>query len=71
MGRKTQIMMLEGKVAIVTGAGGGIGREIAIAMASAEQVCLRKGTSGTRSGHPNRHQPPQFLREAEACRSQF
>ncbi len=27
--------MLEGKVAVVTGAGGGIGREIAVAMALA------------------------------------
>jgi NAD(P)-dependent dehydrogenase (short-subunit alcohol dehydrogenase family) len=27
--------MLEGKIAVVTGAGGGIGREIAIAMARA------------------------------------
>jgi NAD(P)-dependent dehydrogenase (short-subunit alcohol dehydrogenase family) len=32
---EAQVMMLEGKVAIVTGSGGGIGREIALAMAEA------------------------------------
>ena len=48
-------MMLEGKVAIITGAGGGIGREVAIAMAlaGAKVIINDIGTSLTGEGRSN------------------
>ena len=42
--------MLEGKIAVVTGAGGGIGREIAIAMARAGAKVLINDVGASLSG---------------------
>ena len=51
--------LMDGKVAIVTGAGGGIGREIAIAMARAGAKVLINDIGASLGGEGRRRPPPK------------
>mgnify|MGYP001147904204 FL=1 len=57
-------MMLEGKVAVVTGSGGGIGREIALAMAAAGAKVIVNDVGASLSGEgPTSSTPAEQTRE--------
>ncbi|GGG49225.1 short-chain dehydrogenase [Caldovatus sediminis] len=57
-------MMLEGKVAVVTGSGGGIGREIALAMAAAGAKVIVNDVGASLSGEgPTSATPAEQTRE--------
>lgn len=56
-------MMLEGKVAIVTGAGGGIGREIAVAMALAGASVVVNDIGASLSGEGQSASPAEQTRQ--------
>ena len=56
-------MMLEGKVAIVTGAGGGIGREIAIAMALAGAAVVVNDIGASLTGEGLSETPGEQTRQ--------
>jgi NAD(P)-dependent dehydrogenase (short-subunit alcohol dehydrogenase family) len=62
-------MMMEGKVAIVTGAGGGIGREIALAMALAGARVVVNDIGASLSGVGGTSATPGELTVAGALRS--
>ena len=51
--------MLEGKTAVVTGAGGGIGREIAIAMARAGTKVIINDVGASLSGEGHSATPAE------------
>src|SRR4051794_33051864 len=55
--------MLEGKVAVVTGAGGGIGREIAVMMAAAGAKVIINDVGASLAGEGNSATPTQQTRE--------
>ena len=57
MGFGSMAGMLEGKIAAVTGAGGGIGREIAIAMARAGAKVLINDIGASLAGAARRPRP--------------
>ena len=61
-------MMLEGKVAIVTGAGGGIGREIAVAMALAGASVVVNDIGASLSGEGQSASPAEQTRQIIAQR---
>ncbi len=56
-------MMLEGKVAVVTGAGGGIGREIAVAMALAGAAVVINDIGASLSGQGQSETPAEQTRQ--------
>ena len=56
-------MMLEGKVAVVTGAGGGIGREIAVAMALAGASVVVNDIGASLSGQGQSASPAEQTRQ--------
>ena len=61
-------MMLEGKVAIVTGAGGGIGREIAVAMAMAGASVVVNDIGASLSGQGRSASPAEQTQQIIAQR---
>jgi NAD(P)-dependent dehydrogenase (short-subunit alcohol dehydrogenase family) len=63
MSDSTTAPMLEGKVAIVTGAGGGIGREIAIAMAKEGAAVVVNDVGASLSGEGNSATPAQQTKQ--------
>ena len=56
-------MMLEGKVAVVTGAGGGIGREIAVAMALAGAAVIINDIGASLSGEGQSSAPAEQTKQ--------
>jgi NAD(P)-dependent dehydrogenase (short-subunit alcohol dehydrogenase family) len=56
-------MMLEGKVAVVTGAGGGIGREIALAMALAGAAVVVNDVGASLSGEGSSDTPAEQTKQ--------
>ena len=56
-------MMLEGKVAVVTGAGGGIGREVAVAMALAGAAVVINDIGASLSGQGQSETPAEQTRQ--------